>query len=362
MASTGRAPMAGACLGTQLRAALSKGKGSTGSDQYPQLPELRRRESLTEPVFIEQAKPDTVLYLAYGSNLCDETFLGKRGIRPLTSINVVVPDLRLTFDLPGIPYSEPCFANSARRYHGQPPKTGSLPAVMTDYHKDRWKKGLVGVVYEVTKEDYRVIIATEGGGASYDDILIDCFPLSDDQDELVPEVPTTTAFKAHTLFAPADPTSRPTMNAEAPFRRPDPSYAQASARYLKLITDGARQRKLPHEYQKFLGQIRPYTITEQRQRIGMFVLMTIWTPFILLAFSLAKMFSGKDGKAPKWVAWIMAALFRAVWISYDDFFRPIFGDGERSATDHEDTIAQALKKKEGQQHHWRQGKKFELPK
>ena len=46
-----------------------------------------------------QEKAKTVLYLAYGSNLCNETFRGVRGIRPLSQVNVMVPSLRLTFDL-----------------------------------------------------------------------------------------------------------------------------------------------------------------------------------------------------------------------------------------------------------------------
>ncbi|KAG8623627.1 hypothetical protein KVT40_008603 [Elsinoe batatas] len=345
--STSRASLAGAQLETRLQDDIFGHDTTRYDEQYPTLADLRRKESLSEPVDVDLAKSDTVLYLAYGSNLCDETFLGKRGIRPLSATNVVVPDLKLTFDLPGIPYSEPCFANSARRPHKDSTETPLSSGSKTrDYHKNRWTKGLVGVVYEVTKTDYSTIIATEGGGASYNDILIDCYPLSDDQNDLVPEVPTSTAFKAHTLFAPADPTTRPPTTLDAPLRRPDPSYAQPSARYLKLITDGAKQRQLPYEYQRFLGQIRPYTITKPSQRIGMFVLMTIWSPFILLVFGLSKMFAGKDGRAPGWIAWLFAALFRAVWISYDDFFKPIFGDGERSLTDNEDltTLTPPLEK------------------
>ena len=113
-----------------------------------------------------QEKQKTVLYLAYGSNLCNETFLGKRAIRPLSQINVMVPSLRLTFDLPGIPYSEPCFANTALR------SPDALDHDDDDYHKNRWHKGLIGVVYEVTLSDYAHIIATEGGGSSYKDILV----------------------------------------------------------------------------------------------------------------------------------------------------------------------------------------------
>ena len=63
----------------------------------------------------------TVLYLAYGSNLSAETFKGNRGIRPLSAVNVHVPSLNLTFDLAGIPYIEPCFANT--QYRTPPPSS-----------------------------------------------------------------------------------------------------------------------------------------------------------------------------------------------------------------------------------------------
>ena len=123
---------------------------------------LERRES-TANIAKEHG---TVLYLAYGSNLCYETFQKRRAIKPLSQVNVLVPELRLTFDLPGIPYAEPCFANTARRDVDQAPgkleaERQALGTKKPGYHKDRWRKGMVGVVYEVTPSDYAHIIATE---------------------------------------------------------------------------------------------------------------------------------------------------------------------------------------------------------
>ena len=99
----------------------------------------------------------SLIVLGYGSNLSAETFRGKRGIRPLSQVNVVVPEIALAFNLPGVPYSEPCFANTV--YRTVEDETSSKHT--DEYHKDRWHKGLVGVVYEVTKEDFAHIIATE---------------------------------------------------------------------------------------------------------------------------------------------------------------------------------------------------------
>ncbi|KAL8636113.1 MAG: hypothetical protein Q9228_006458, partial [Teloschistes exilis] len=87
--------------------------------KLPPISEARRHASLTEhavedPCLALEAikkassssssskeKEKTYLYLAYGSNLAASTFQGARGIRPLAALNVVVPELVLTFDLPG---------------------------------------------------------------------------------------------------------------------------------------------------------------------------------------------------------------------------------------------------------------------
>jgi len=302
-------------------------------------------ESPNEDAGREDEKAKTVLYLAYGSNLSNETFRGNRGIKPLSQINVQVPSLRLTFDLPGLPYAEPCFANSGRRdpandppaqesaQHGLNEKTPLL-GKQEDYHKDRWHKGLIGVVYEVTPEDYAHIIATEGGGSAYHDILVDCHPFQTlNPSDPVPQNPTLPPFKAHTLFAPASPAGPEPPKDGGRFQRPDVSYAQPSARYLKLISDGAAELGLPYEYQDYLHSIRPYTMTTNKQRVGQFVFLTLWTPIVAFIFLMGKMFQDERGLSPDWMREFSGAIFKAVWASYDKFFMAMFGDGERTITD-----------------------------
>ncbi|KAK4999042.1 hypothetical protein LTR66_001850 [Elasticomyces elasticus] len=295
-----------------------------------------------------EAQRGTVLYLAYGSNLSVETFRGKRGIKPLSQINVQVPSLRLTFDLPGIPYAEPCFANSGRRDPLNDPPSSSTPLELSttnektplllqpvpktsEYNKDAWHKGLIGVVYEVTPSDYAHIIATEGGGSSYTDILVPCHPFSSsDPSAPVPQDPSTPSFHAHTLFAPARDPNAPPPKDGGRFQRPDTSYAQASARYLKLITDGAAECGLPHEYQDYLHRIRPYTVTTNKQRLGQYIFLGIWVPIVMFVFMLQRMFQDEHGRSPEWLRLFLGGIFRAVWASYDGWFRDTFGDGERT--------------------------------
>jgi hypothetical protein len=304
-------------------------------------------QELHEHLSRSESQRGTKLYLAYGSNLSNETFRGNRGIKPLSQVNVQVPSLRLTFDLPGLPYAEPCFANTARRdpkndapheerstVDDEKREVSEVRRSEEKYRKNRWHKGLIGVVYEVTPEDYAHIIATEGGGSSYHDILVECHSFdSSDPTQPVPQNPTTPAFQAHTLFAPA------TLPGEEPpkdggrFQRPDTSYAQASARYLKLLTDGAAECSLPYEYQDYLRAIHAFTITTQKQRMGQFIFTTLWSPFIVLIFALGRLFADENGIVPPWLKFLTAAIFKSVWVSYDKMFKPLFGDGERSIPD-----------------------------
>ena len=268
-------------------------------------------------------------------------FQERRRVKPLATANVVVPSLRLTFDLPGFPYIEPCFANTALRDPSQTieaDETSEKAPLLhaPDYHKDRWKKGLVGVVYECTKEDYIHIIATEGGGSAYKDILVECFVIPPGGE--VPMNPTSESIMVHTLFAPAP---KPSSNDEAEsgvkttgrMHRPDPSYAQASERYLKYFIDGSNEHNLPEEYKEYLRGLRPYMITTTRQRCGQVLIVTTWAPMMLIIFGLQSAFQDKDGHNPPWLGKLQESIFLALWTTYDRAIKVFFGDGERTIGD-----------------------------
>lgn len=291
--------------------------------------------AIDQPTNDEEVAKETIFYLAYGSNLSAETFLGVRGIRPLSQTNVHCPTLTLTFDLPGVPYVEPCFANT--RFNDPADAPSHLAAARSttqnvgvmDYHKMRWTKGLVGVVYEVTMTDFYKIIATEGGGNGYHDIKVPCHQLPKDTD-IVPTTPTSEPFIAHTLFCPPR---------GGGLTRPDPNYAQASPRYLKLITDGAEQHQLPSEYREYLAGLRPYRPTTWRQKAGKALFLATWLPAFMTMITLSKVVAGKDGKVPKWYGRIMDTLFKSVWFSYDHMYKQLYGDGERTIEDSDEDLA-----------------------
>lgn len=262
--------------------------------------------------------PGNILYLAYGSNLDAGTFQGRRGIKPLSATVVTVPTLTLVFDLPGIAYIEPCFANVRTRKVDAPNEKQQLMAeegledmgatVETHYRDSGSSSGevdapaLMGVVYEVTPEDYETIIATEGGGASYADVIVDCVCADGKQ------------VKAHTLLAPVTKT------------RPN-SDAEASARYIGLITSGAEQHGLPEAYRSWLARLRPYQITTLRQKVGRVLFVGMWAPTVLLTLGISRWCRGSHKELS---IKISERVFSGMWTSYDRWFKPYFGDGERT--------------------------------
>ncbi|KAF2671421.1 hypothetical protein BT63DRAFT_363959, partial [Microthyrium microscopicum] len=231
-----------------------------------------------------------VLYLAYGSNLCAATFQGSRSIRPLSAVPVRVPDLTLTFTLPGIPYVEPCFANVVRR--------GSA------------SKELVGVVYEISRADYEHVIATEG--PTYEVFEATCTTL-----------PASTAssssgavtFLAHTLLAPPSP-FRPSTYAPHP-----------SLRYINLLRLGAAEHALPAAWQTYLAGLPHYEARTRGQRVGRVVFIVLWGP-VMLTSLLVRRILPKAGQGA--MKWILAKVFGGMWWSYDWVFKPVFGEGERA--------------------------------
>ncbi|KAI1939722.1 hypothetical protein LOZ12_005976 [Ophidiomyces ophidiicola] len=270
----------------------------------------------------------TVLYLAYGSNMSARTFRHTRGIEPLSQLAVCVPSLALAFDLAGLPYLEPCFAAAQHRDQEQHQHSNPDHAPLLAAHDAAsWHKPLVGVVYEVTLADYARIIATEGGGASYTDLTVDCFPFADDHRPYdpaapVPARPATTPFRAHTLLAPAR------HSADSRARRP--GYPQPSPRYLALLVAGAREHRLPHEYRAHLATLQPYRATTARQRVARVLFALMWAPPLLALMSLGAALADQRGRTPCWLAALHNRLFAAIWWTYDLGFARVFGDGERT--------------------------------
>ncbi|KAI1101076.1 hypothetical protein F4804DRAFT_317070 [Jackrogersella minutella] len=352
------------------------------------------RLALASPDSPDGASVSTILYLAYGANL-SKSVLDRHDIQPISQINVSAPAFDLAFDLPGLPYWEPCFSNLTPRkipklpIPGDPPKPPFDPP-RVDYDQQgeivgdkekclglvlppslppgipSWDKGLYGVVYELTRDDYRKIIKMEGNGSLYHDILAPCIalppPLNIPEKPPIPELPKP--FIAHTLYSPRLPSLKPPGGDDGdndgdsdnngddgeddprnkkwwqklllPVRRSNAGYAQPSARYLQLIRGGAREHYLPDDYQHYLARLEAYTITTWLQDVGRWLLLFTVLPFFLLILGLGFLLADKDDKVPRWLNAASAILANLAWTAYDAIFKPLFGDGERTIEEDDD--------------------------
>lgn len=256
--------------------------------KWPQLPRYDAR-------FKSQ---DTRLYLAYGSNLCASVFQDNRGIQPMSAANVLVPELQLVWNLPGIPYAEPCYANAQRRLCQTQPL-------------DSHDKPLVGVVYEISEADFAHVLRTEGQG--YIDTEVECFPLEQDRKSIT-TCHDESPFSAHTVLT-TETSGRPRQ------------HMQPSNRYLSLLVTGAREHCLPSEYIVSLQSVGTYEASTARKRIGKSLFSFVWFIPVFVAVVLERRMVDEHGRIPEWVNRVVSWCFSGMWWTHKYCFKPIFGDG-----------------------------------
>ncbi|KAF2790984.1 hypothetical protein K505DRAFT_249986 [Melanomma pulvis-pyrius CBS 109.77] len=260
--------------------------------KWPQLPRYDAR-------FKSQ---NTRLYLAYGSNLCESVFQDNRGIQPISAVNVLVPELQLVWNLPGIPYAEPCYANAQRR-------------LCQNQSLNSNEKPLVGVVYEISEADFAHVLRTEGQG--YIDTEVECFRLEQDRKSIT-TCPDELPFRAHTVL-----TTEPTTETSDKPRQ----HMQPSNRYLSLLVTGAREHRLPLEYIISLQSVGTYEASTARKRIGKSLFSFFWFVPVFVAVVLERRMADEHGRIPEWVNRAVSWCFSGMWWTHRFCFKPIFGDG-----------------------------------
>ena len=115
--------------------------------------------------FSAAADADKIWYFAYGSNM-RSSVMQHRGIKTLAKRNVMVPSHRLSFDVFGVPYSEPAMAsiNASSGRHGSPdPVSNGLP--------------VHGVALLVSHADYVRLLVSEGAGTAYEETELEAIPI-----------------------------------------------------------------------------------------------------------------------------------------------------------------------------------------
>jgi gamma-glutamylcyclotransferase len=148
---------------------------------------------------------DVVWYFAYGTNMHDSAFRGRRKMRPLEWRVGRVRGYRLRFNLEGRPKGKAAPANLA-----------------SDSQAEVW-----GVLYCITRQDLLLLDASEGvPGRRYRHLWLDT------------EDANGNAIHAVTYVADGNETD-----------------GNPSLRYITLLREGARAHGLPQHYLQFLDDV-----------------------------------------------------------------------------------------------------------
>ncbi|OAA76641.1 gliotoxin biosynthesis protein [Akanthomyces lecanii RCEF 1005] len=104
---------------------------------------------------------EQVWYFGYGSNM-KLSVMKSRGIAFLDAQAVSVPGYMLTFDVFGLPYSEPSMASVA------PHESRSV----VGQSKLKEPPPVHGIAYLLSFPDFRRVVGSEGGGVAYREIRV----------------------------------------------------------------------------------------------------------------------------------------------------------------------------------------------
>ncbi|CAG8512533.1 9055_t:CDS:2 [Paraglomus occultum] len=244
-------------------------------------------------------------------------FQGRRGIVPLQHKIVTVPEYWLSMDFAGIPYLEPCYASLIKRTEKEITeeyameihsrcKAGTPFKWDSKNPENSLPPTLQGVVYQITKACLDRIIRTEGGWGydnipvGYDVIEVDC---KTSEDEII---------VAKTLIA------RP-----ASVR----SGCHASARYLNLLREGAKEFNFRREYQNYLNSLVAFDVNTTRKKIGRSIFLTLFMPHFTLIFAILRLSLKHNRRIPLSVAWLVIYVCRLSYIIHDRIWKYLFGSG-----------------------------------
>lgn len=175
--------------------------------------------------------PDNRWYLAYGPSISSQ-FLLRQGVVPLASHVVRVPNARLLFNVHFLPFWEPVLANLEIRKPAMAFQWSDIVRNTKEPVSSRRvcdskeeSSSVIGVVYLLTAEDYRRFVALESRGTPYEEVVVQCYPLSKGLANHVPPSPSGVASEgscstdiqilAHTLVSKPTPYS----NNSRPSRR-----------------------------------------------------------------------------------------------------------------------------------------------
>ncbi|KAL7942003.1 non-ribosomal peptide synthetase [Trichoderma barbatum] len=122
---------------------------------------------------IAAQEEEQIWYLGYGSNM-KASSMKDRKITPMATRIVNVPTHYVTFDVFGIPYSEPCYA-SIEEFPSN--GTGNLQLLHGDTQAP--VPSLCGLAHLLTAVEFHQLLVTEGSGVVYDIVKLQAYELDE---------------------------------------------------------------------------------------------------------------------------------------------------------------------------------------
>ncbi|KAK9761272.1 hypothetical protein K7432_013945 [Basidiobolus ranarum] len=229
-----------------------------------------------------------------------DVLTGRRLVKPVRSVPVFVPGYYLSFDHPGMPYTEPGFASIRTLPKGSEATSEEsfFPATRSKYNG---APVVHGVAHWITNEDFLKVQLSEGGGGStefgYQVVMVKC------------ESYTGEKIVAHTLMT-HDHCARPSL---------------PSNRYLNILRVGSKEHEVNPEYQKYLNDVLPFEAHSWTQKIGRYIFFLILIP-IFGPVLLSKAFRKKE-QMPLMFHWWLHFLSHFIWTLHDLIYEPLLGNG-----------------------------------
>ncbi|KAM0255919.1 hypothetical protein ACHAQJ_005320 [Trichoderma viride] len=133
---------------------------------------LKMANEIKLPIWkIAAQEEEFIWYLGYGSNM-KASSMRDRKVTPLATRIVNVPTHYVTFDIFGIPYSEPSYA-SIEEF----PSGGSRNLQLIHADTARPVPSLCGIAHLLTTAEFHRLLVTEGSGVVYDVVKLQAYQL-----------------------------------------------------------------------------------------------------------------------------------------------------------------------------------------
>jgi gliotoxin/aspirochlorine biosynthesis gamma-glutamylcyclotransferase len=145
---------------------------------------------------------EEIWYFAYGSNMKSSCMEGRK-ITPLAQRNVQVRTHYVTFDIFGIPYSEPSYA-SIEEF----PQGSKADLKLLWGSREIAVPSACGVAYLLTAADAHRLLLTEGSGVVYDLIKVEAVCLGSNGEPCGEKIAAYTLRSKHPLRPNGAPSAR----------------------------------------------------------------------------------------------------------------------------------------------------------